>query len=81
MRTAGSLHQGELEAMRLASEIDADLLLLDDLLARRKATRIGLKVIGTVGILLLANRQGRISSSRTMVVVDSLVNEHNLYLY
>ncbi|MCX7085914.1 MAG: hypothetical protein NTY69_10305 [Methylococcales bacterium] len=33
----GQLHNGELEAMMLAQEIGADYVVLDDLLARRKA--------------------------------------------
>ena len=48
----GRLHQGELEAMILATETQADYILLDDLLARRKAQRLGLQVMGTIGVIL-----------------------------
>ena len=34
------LHNGELEAMMLAQEIGADYVVLDDLLAKRKAQRL-----------------------------------------
>ncbi|MBF0471933.1 MAG: hypothetical protein HQL48_11255 [Gammaproteobacteria bacterium] len=51
----GRLHRGELAVMRLAQENSVKWVLLDDLLARQRAGRMGLKVMGTVGLLLLAN--------------------------
>ena len=50
--SVGSLHHGELEAIILARELQADFVLLDDSLARKKAQRMGLKIIGTLGVLL-----------------------------
>lgn len=47
----GSLGVGELEAISLAAELDADLLLTDDALARAAAAQRGLRVAGTIGIL------------------------------
>ena len=41
-RHYGALHRGELEAMQLARETNADLVLLDDLLARNKAKALHL---------------------------------------
>ena len=46
----GQLHQGELEAIVLAQELSADFVVLDDLLARRKAQRLEINVIGTLGL-------------------------------
>ena len=56
------LDLGEAEVIALAKEINADSVLLDDLDARRFAKRIGLSTIGTIGILLAARLQGKISS-------------------
>jgi predicted nucleic acid-binding protein len=46
-------HQGELEAIVLAQELSAEFVVLNDLLARRKAQRLAINVIGTLGLLLL----------------------------
>lgn len=45
---------GEREAICLALEIKADLLLVDDKEARRAARQVSLPIIGTIGILELA---------------------------
>ncbi|HAA28887.1 MAG TPA: DUF3368 domain-containing protein [Cyanobacteria bacterium UBA8553] len=45
------LDPGERAAILLAQELNADLLLLDDMKARRTATERGLAIIGILGIL------------------------------
>lgn len=52
---AAALGAGESEAIALAREVHAELLLVDDLEARTQASRLGLKVIGTVGVLEMAD--------------------------
>ena len=49
---------GEAEAIALALERDADLLLVDDRDARNLAKRLGLQVIGTLGVITLAKYKG-----------------------
>jgi predicted nucleic acid-binding protein len=49
--TGTSLGVGELAAITLAEQLDADLVLMDDLDGRLEAERRHLKVIGTLGVL------------------------------
>lgn len=72
------LGRGEAEAIALALQVSADLLLTDDQEAARAARQRGLKVIGTVGLILLAKRRGMISSVRQ--ILDLLEERGGLYL-
>jgi hypothetical protein len=58
------LHAGEAEALALAVELPADLTLLDDGDARRRAREAGLRISGILGVLLRAKRDGYIPSLR-----------------
>lgn len=76
----GVLHVGELEAIRLAEELNADLVILDDARARSRAKRQGLRVIGTIGVLQLAQAKGLLSHSVFLAHLDALVNQHGMWL-
>ncbi|ABY93716.1 MULTISPECIES: DUF3368 domain-containing protein [Thermoanaerobacter] len=52
-----SLHKGEIEVMILAKEINADLCIIDDYLARKHAKNLGLTVTGTLGVLVKAKEK------------------------
>ena len=52
------LGRGETAAISLAHETRATLIILDDLRARLTATGLGLRVTGTVGVLIAARREG-----------------------
>ncbi len=54
------LGSGELEAMALYKHQNADNLLIDDLRARKAASYNKIKIIGSIGILLLAKDKGLI---------------------
>jgi predicted nucleic acid-binding protein len=56
--TAPRLGAGEREALSLAQELHADLVLLDDLEARVEAERCGLAVMGMLRVLELAAERG-----------------------
>lgn len=64
LKAETQLGSGECGAIVLAQELSADRLLLDDWEARREAVSRNLPVVGTVGVLLLAKRQGLISNVR-----------------
>jgi predicted nucleic acid-binding protein len=61
-----SLGAGEQEAIALALELDAAWIVLDDLAARRQAAREGLRVVGTIGLLLAAKRARLVESVRPL---------------
>lgn len=54
---SASLGAGESEAISLALEVNARLLVLDDRPARRLAQALGLSIVGTLGVLLAAKRR------------------------
>ena len=56
--TTMRLGAGEREALSLAQELHADLVLLDDLEAREEAERRALAVMGTLRVLELASERG-----------------------
>ena len=59
---SSALHAGEVEVMLLSKEIGADLVIMDDSLARRHAKYLGLTVTGTIGVLLRAKSIGVIKN-------------------
>ena len=61
------LGDGEAEAITLALETRAARIVLDDLDARRLADRLGLKVVGTLGLLLASKLRGEIPSLRAEI--------------
>lgn len=59
--------RGEAETIVLAEELSADGVLIDDLKARKIAKLRGLKVIGTIGILVDAKEKGVISELKPLL--------------
>jgi predicted nucleic acid-binding protein len=64
------IHRGEAAVLSLASLSPAPLLLLDDAAARRYASSMALPFTGTLGVLIRAFREGRITE--IAVVLDRL---------
>lgn len=54
-----SLDKGEAEAIVLASE-KKGLLIIDDVDGRKAARQLGLKITGTIGVLVLASNDGKL---------------------
>lgn len=67
------LDAGETEAITLAIELHADLVLMDERKGTEAARRLGLATIGVFGVLLEAKRKGLIN--RVLPCVDRLVAE------
>jgi predicted nucleic acid-binding protein len=56
------LGRGEAEVLALALELSDAVVILDDALARRMAEALGIRLTGTLGILLDAKRAGLIDT-------------------
>ena len=67
-----SLDLGESTALTLAFEIDNSLLILDDLKARKIAAKLGIKVTGTIGIIVKAKLRGYIPSAK--YILEKILN-------
>lgn len=67
------IDKGEAETVVLAEELNADAVLIDDLKARKIAKFRGLKVIGTIGILLNAVDKGFINDIKPLL--DKLIKQ------
>ncbi len=61
------LDKGEAEAIVLASEKEADLIILDETLGRFHAKHAGLKVTGTIGVLLKAKQWNYIKELKPLL--------------
>ncbi len=81
---------GEASAIALAKEMESPLLLLDDLKARKLASKLNLKFTGTLGIIHKAKKIGVLEKVRPIVekllatnfrisenIIDELLRKNN----
>ena len=71
------LHIGEVEAIAIAKDIKADLIILDDRKARKFAEKEGLKVAGLPVLLIMAKKKGIIEKVKP--IIDDL-KRHNFFI-
>lgn len=67
------LDLGEAEAIVLALELNAELLIIDERPGRAIARQNNIPIIGVLGVLLEAKQQGSIAAVRPLI--DRLINE------
>lgn len=72
------LHSGEAEAIALAIELQVDLLLMDEQIGRRVASRLDLPTMGLLGTLIHGKREGLISLVRP--IMDQLKAEAGFWI-
>ena len=69
---------GESEAIILSDNLHADFLLMDEVKGRKVATQMGIHIMGTVGVLLLAYELGILSEEliKSAVMLLRNANRH-----
>ena len=72
LRRSTGLDLGESEAIFLSDNGKADLLLMDEVRGREVAVRMGIKVMGTIGILALAYEDSVLSDEEIKKAIDVL---------
>lgn len=63
----GDVHRGEADAIVLAIQLQTRAVLLDDAGARRWARGLGLRTVGTLGLLLEGKRSGKLLRIRPLI--------------
>jgi predicted nucleic acid-binding protein len=66
------LDAGEASSIALSLEIEDSILIIDELKGRKIARSLNIKIIGTIGILILAHKKGLIKDLITVIL--KLVN-------
>lgn len=74
------LHAGEIQALQIAEELGADLLLTDDTAARLAARELQLPVHGTIGILLRSLRRGQRSAPEVLELLRDIPERSTLHI-
>ena len=73
------LQRGEQEAIQIAMDRSLGVL-LDDRLAREEATRLGLPVRGTLGILVEAGRRGVMSRDELRLTLRTIASRDDIWI-
>lgn len=66
--------------MQLAIELNCNVILLDDLLARRAAEKKGLVPLGVLGVFKFTYNFKHLTLKEVRAAVTELVNNHGLFI-
>lgn len=72
LRRSIGLDLGESEAIILADTVEATLLLMDEVKGRQVALQMEIPIMGTIGILLAAYKEGLLSKIQIMECIELL---------
>ncbi len=72
------LDAGEAASIAIALELKANLILLDEMDGRRAAQRLGLEIVGTLGVLLSAKSRSLIPQLQPLI--DALRRDAGFYI-
>ncbi len=72
------LDRGEAEAIALALELKADMILIDERRGRQAASRLNLHFIGLLGILVEAKKKGLVTDVQT--ILDDLIKKAGFWI-
>ena len=74
------LHKGEKEVLNLALENKANLVLLDDMLARSEAQVLGFSVKGTLGIIVKAYNTQLLTLDEVQIIFNSIIERNDIWI-
>ena len=74
LKRATGLDQGESEAIILTDEIQADILLMDEAKGRKISDQMGIHIMGTIGILMVAYEDDILTADEVKNCIDGLQN-------
>ena len=75
LRRSTGLDAGESEAIILSDVNKADILLMDETKGRKVARQMGIHLMGTIGILMIAYEENKLSKDEILKCIDIL--KHN----
>lgn len=76
LQAVSGLDDGESEAIILADELKSDVLIMDERKGRKVAQKLGIKITGTVGLLIQAYSENMISANEIKTFLDQLKNSN-----
>lgn len=74
LKRASGLDQGESEAIILTDELNADVLLMDEAKGRTISFQMGIKIMGTIGVLMAAYEENELTADEVRACVKGLQN-------